>query len=295
MSSSQPSYGYGTNGWTLLRDALVPLDDRGLLLGEVLFESILVVNGLAIDLSAHWRRFSVGLKAFRFPLAAVQQEFWAVSQRMPKTSGRYALRVNATRGPYQRVRPGDDLRFRLSATLKPVSVPSTFSVGWSQGLRSSQNALPEGIKHGGYLQAIWALLQAEEDDVVLRNADGYAAELTTSNLYVLLGDTLFTPSVGEQALPGIARQRVIKAALAAGLEVKEQRLTKASLGKCEAAFASSATRGLFPITKLLGRFVPVPRGFANSEKLLHAYARVEAARVRQAERLRRSGVGGWRG
>lgn len=271
--------------WVPLHRALVPLDDRGLLIGELLFESILVLDGFALRLSAHWRRLRVGLRALGFPLAPVRTMLAQLVHELPRTKGRYALRVNVSRGPYQGLRP-KVAEVRITATLRPVVCSDGISVGWCAAERASPDSLPSGIKHAGYLPAVWALMGAAEDDVVVLNHRGQVAELTTSNLYLFIRGKIVTPALDQQALPGVARAEILQIAKTMSCSVTEAAVREHHLRTCTAAFASSATRGITPIHTLLGRRMPESH---ITRQLQHGLAQREHVALTRAKQR-----AGWR-
>lgn len=279
MSKPRAEFGF-VRRWVPLHQALVPLDDRGLLVGELLFESILVLDGFALRLAAHWRRLRAGLRALGFPLAPVRTILAQLVRELPRTDGRYALRVNVTRGPYQGLRPKAS-EVRVTATLRPVIRSAGISVGWCDAKRASPDSLPNGIKHAGYLPAVWALMKTSDDDVVVLNHRGQVAELTTSNLYLFIRDEIVTPALDQQALPGVARADILQIANALGCSVQETQVEKRHLVACTAAFASSATRGITPIQTLLGRRMPASDLTRQLQQALERREQLALARARQ--------------
>src|SRR5206468_93088 len=82
------------------------------------------------------------------------------------------------------------------------------------------------------------------------------------NLFVLKDEILRTPPKGPRILPGVTRDKLLRAATAAGIAVSEQRILKSELMSASEVFLTSTTAEVVPVIavdgKTIGPGVPGP-------------------------------------
>ena len=208
----------------------IPLDDRGLLLADGLFETVLVEGGQPQLLAEHlqrWRRSAALLGMAPPPaLAAVRALAAAAVERSGIGTG--ALRLNWSRGdggwgsggrgidlpagPGAAAAPG---RFWLQLTpCRPCFEPLAVIVSPSE--RRCATSVLSRCKTFAYGPAIQARRQARAagvDDALLESTAGGLCCGTTANLLLQLEGRWLTPALASGCLPGVMRGR----ALALGL------------------------------------------------------------------------------
>jgi branched-chain amino acid aminotransferase len=101
-------------------------------------------------------------------------------------------------------------------------------------------------------------LEEGADEVLCITPDGLVCEASRSNIFLIDGSRLITPSLDGPLLPGVMRGLVLDRAAAAGLSVLEAPLTMASLLTADEAFLSNSVRGMLPVSRLFDRFLPAP-------------------------------------
>src|SRR5258708_26581514 len=130
-----------------------------------------------------------------------------------------------------------------------VTVPTT---------RNLHSALNPAIKSLNYLNNILAKIEANNagvEEAVMLNAEGFVAECTGDNLFIVKNGELFTPPLSAGALYGITRQTVIELAEAAGVKVSEPNLTRYDLFNADECFLTGTGAELIPVVKIDGRVV----------------------------------------
>jgi branched-subunit amino acid aminotransferase/4-amino-4-deoxychorismate lyase len=90
------------------------------------------------------------------------------------------------------------------------------------------------------------------------NARGHLAEGCISNVFVIQGRRVFTPSERDGILPGIVRHLTVVAARKLGLDVHEGKIRLVRLERASEAFLTSSVRGIRPIVTFEG--APVGKG-----------------------------------
>jgi branched-chain amino acid aminotransferase len=112
-----------------------------------------------------------------------------------------------------------------------------------------------GLKSLGYLDSILAAREAREqggDDAILLTPAGRVACTTIANVFVLSGDRVMTPPLGDAVQPGIMRHLVLDAATRLGLDAVEQSLTLRDLRAADQVFLTNSVRFLCPCPTLDG-------------------------------------------
>ena len=125
--------------------------------------------------------------------------------------------------------------------------------------RHDQNSLPSAAKAtGGYLGSILAKvesLKAGYDEAILLNHEGYIAEGSGENVFVVKDGAITTPPTGVGALAGITRGAVIQIARDLGFEVIERDLVRTDLYLADEVFFTGTAAELTPIREADDRTV----------------------------------------
>lgn len=120
--------------------------------------------------------------------------------------------------------------------------------------RVSSRAIPVSWKVcGTYANSFLAQRRAfarGADVGVLLDGAGRLAEASTSNLFLICGDALVTPSVDADVFPGITRRSVLEIAERIGVEAVERAVDPAELARCDGAFLASTMLELRPFSAI---------------------------------------------
>jgi branched-chain amino acid aminotransferase len=141
-------------------------------------------------------------------------------------------------------------------------------------VRNLHSALNPAIKSLNYLNNILAKIEANNagcEEAVMLNAEGYVAECTGDNLFVVKNGTLFTPPLSAGALYGITRQTVVEVAEAAGIKVSEPNLTRYDLFNADECFITGTAAEIVPVVKIDGRVIGTGKPGALTRKLTEDY------------------------
>jgi len=256
----------------------VPLDDRGLLLGDGLFETLLAVDGRLVLAEAHADRMVRGAAVLAIP-APTPEDFVACAATAVRAAdlldGRAAVRVTLTAGSGGRGldRPAT-LTPRLFATAARSVKPSAPAALLIARTRRNAASPASRLKALAYLDNVLArreAAQAGADEAVMLNTEGAVACAAAANLFWIRNDVLFTPGPGTGRLDGIMAGQVADAAIGLGLEVREVSEGSESLEAAEAIFLTSSLIGVRP-AYLAGQAPTVPH--ALIERLAAAVAHV---------------------
>lgn len=129
------------------------------------------------------------------------------------------------------------------------------SVCVSSWRRLADNAIPPRAKAGGaYMNTALAVTDARAngfDDAIFLTHEGWVSEGSAMNLFLVRGNTLYTPGVTANILEGITRDSVMRIAHdELGMETVERRIDRSELYYADEAFFCGTGAQVAPITKI---------------------------------------------
>ncbi|HEY3799225.1 MAG TPA: aminotransferase class IV [Caulobacteraceae bacterium] len=238
---------------------MIPFDDRGLLLGDGLFETLLWKDGALVLADAHAARMAAGAAALGLPApdaAAFQQAARTAVADAGLAAGRAAVRITYTAGSGGRGldRPAM-LAPRLFATAAPSSPPRAPARLMIAEVRRNEASPVSRFKTLSHLESVLArreALAAGADEAVMFNTRGEVASAAAANLFWIEGEALVTAPVDVGRLDGIMAGAVVAAAHRLGVPVREVRAGPEALAAADALFLTNSLIGVRP-ARLLGR------------------------------------------
>lgn len=245
----------------IARDAIA-MDDRGLLLGDGLFETVLSRAGVLVALGEHLDRMAAGCVVLGLPAPDHAQAEMLMRRAVSEAGldgARAAVRLTFTAGSGGRGldRPGA-AEPRLFATAAASTVPATPARLMVSGVRRNEGSPASRLKTLSYLDNVLARREAVlagADEAVMLNGQGRIACAAAANLFWITGGVVFTPALTCGVLDGTVRRAVMAAT--AVIEVAEgiEALTGA-----EAMFLTNSLIGVREAASLDGRvFAPSMR------------------------------------
>ncbi|WP_019592512.1 aminodeoxychorismate lyase [Thioalkalivibrio sp. ALRh] len=233
-------------------ESCVPGDDRGLLLGDGLFETIMMEGGQPRLWPYHVARLERGLKRLGFPrvdAALLREELQQVAPE-----GQRMARITVTRGQGPRgYAPPENVEMTRIVSAGPVlrqsrgAEPKPLRMGWSRVAMAIQPALA-GLKHTSRLEQV-VIRQSWEagwDEAVVCDTQGRLVSATQGNLWWRQGMDLFTPPVDEAGIAGTRRAWIFAHAASCGFAVHEQSVEPQALDQVDGLYVSNARLGLHP-------------------------------------------------
>lgn len=255
-------------GW--LNGELAPFDalridprDRGFLLGDGLFETLLSENGTIRRVRRHLTRLQESADLIGLPLHKTDLELLTAMQRVLAANalqeGRAALRLTVSRGVGPRgLVPPADTAVTILITATALGPPAeSCSAIIAQTVRAS-GTVSARVKSLNYLDSVLARREAAQhgaDEALMRNCHGRIAEASAANLFLVRDGGLVTPPVSEGALPGIQRAVAMAAALALDIGVREAAVSAEELVSADEVFLTNSLIGICPLVTLAGHKV----------------------------------------
>lgn len=265
------------------RDAKISVFDHGLLYGDGIFEGIRAYNGRVFKLKEHIDRLFCSAKALLLEIPMSHSELMkATVETCRKNKLRDAyIRLIVTRGvgslglnPKSCKRPSVIIIAGSIQLYPPEFYAKGLTIITVPTTRNLHSALNPAIKSLNYLNNILAKIEANNggcEEAVMLNAEGFVAECTGDNLFIVKNGELFTPPLSAGALYGITRQTVIELAREAGLKVSEPNLTRYDLFNADECFLTGTGAELIPVVKIDGRVIGGGKPGKITRKLVEDY------------------------
>jgi branched-chain amino acid aminotransferase len=238
--------------FTTPEQARVDLDDRGYLLGDGVFATLRGYAGRCFRTSVHLEGLARGaeLLELEMPLAAAQIAELA-DEAARRTGERDAyVRVTLTRGG------------RLSILARALEAPhdDAYARGVAAVTLETRRRAPLDpvVKTTSYAPEIVARREAERRGAVEGIQLGAGGELAggaMANLFVVVKDVLFTPSLASGCRDGVTRRAVMELAPRAGLAPREERLDPALLREAGEVFFTCPRVECLPVATIDGRAI----------------------------------------
>ncbi|OGO96405.1 MAG: hypothetical protein A3F41_03105 [Coxiella sp. RIFCSPHIGHO2_12_FULL_44_14] len=261
------------------KEALISVKDRGLLLGDGLFETLRTKQGRLLFFDEHYVRFQQSADFLGIPWcyscewlkAACQQVLEA--NHLLQSSG--ALRVTLTRGQ------GSGRGIHFASAISPTCIimaeayspPTNYPRACMTALKRNTASPITHHKTLNYLECVLARQEAIQrgfDEGILLNTQGYVAECSVANLFFLHGDQVITPSVDSGILPGITRKRVIALCAQLGITLVEKCVTVDEAVSASEAWQTNSLIGLQPLSAINHKPFSVLQS-SLTRKLVQAY------------------------
>jgi len=246
--------------------AAIPVEDRGFIFGDGVYEVWRVVNGHLFELERHLKRLNFGLGELRIdaPEIARADVILSVAERLLRendlTAGEASLYLEVTRGAAPRTHqfpapgtkptvfamanrftPSDELRARGATAITGPDV---------RWLRCD-------IKTIQLLPNVFAKQAAAEkgatECILIR--DGVVTEGSHANVFGVFDGVLRTHPLNNLILAGITRALVLEMARDLGIPVEEEGIDELELSGADELFLAGTTTDIMPIVRLNDRHV----------------------------------------
>ncbi len=266
-------------------DAKISVFDHGLLYGDGIFEGIRLYKGNIFRLDEHLERLEYSAKAILLKMPWTRKEIAEAtceSCRQNDLVDGY-IRLVVTRGV------GD---LGLSPWLCPK--PSIFIIAdkinlypaeyYTKGLeivtvptrRVNSAAFSPAIKSLNYLNNILAKIEARQAgalEAILLNDQGFVAECTGDNIFIVHRGEIITPAASQGALKGITRDTIFDIAKEIGVPIREADMTRYDVWNADECFLTGTGAEVIPVVKLDGREIGVGKPGAITQRVLESFRR----------------------
>ncbi len=228
---------------------IITAEDRGLLLGDGLFETLRADNANIHFFKEHMLRLQKSATFFDIPFAWSYEDLHAMMLLLlkeNKLSGA-SIRLTLTRGTGPRgvLPPKNPLPTLFITTHLLPNLPKKSTAILIHDIRRNESSPTSQHKTLNYMDNILAARKAKlqgADIALLQNTQGMLACAHSANIFLRINGQLFTPRIEDGALPGIIRADIIEKE-----SVICQSLPIALLKQAEEIFITNSICGILPI------------------------------------------------
>lgn len=243
-------------------EAKISVFDHGLLYGDGIFEGIRLYDGCVFRLEEHLERLEYSAKAILLKMPYTRAEMSEIVCQTCRLNGLKDgyIRLVVTRGVGN-----------LGLAPESCPKPSVFCIAdkiqlypaefYEKGLdivtvptrRINPAALNPAIKSLNYLNNIFAKIEAKTAgaiEAIMLNDQGYVAECTGDNLFLIHKGKLITPPSSAGALKGITREVVTDLARELDIPFQECNLTRYDVWNADECFLTGTAAELIPVVRV---------------------------------------------
>ncbi|MBI3392439.1 MAG: aminotransferase class IV [Nitrospirae bacterium] len=261
-----------------LKDARVPVEDRGFQFGDAVYEVIRTYGGRPFALPMHVARLRRSAGAIDLPVPWDDGRLtrW-IRQLVRRSEFRESkIYIQVTRGEAPRNHP-------VPAIVRPALVMTVRRLGppdralRARGIRAVTMPDPRwarcDIKTVNLLANVLAREEARrrkvDDAIFIRG--GFVAEATAANVFAVAKGRLVTPLEGPSILSGVTRACLIELAREAGIPVVERRISSDDLRRADEIFLTGTTVEVLPVVRLDGKPVGGGKPGPTAARLLREW------------------------
>jgi branched-chain amino acid aminotransferase len=238
--------------------------ERGLTLGDGVFETMLAAGTSVFRPAEHLERLAQGASLLAIDLPPAQHLLAAVQDTLSSNRLSAAVvRLTVSRGPDPA--RGLDVSAGVAPTVIVRVTPYEPRAARQPGLaavfssiRRNESSPLSRVKSLSYADNVLARLEARRrgaDEAVLLNTAGEVCCASAANLFVVKAGTLTTPPVESGALPGVTRRWVLELAAARGATVRQVPVLPEDLWTADEVFLTNTVIGVAGLASVEGRSI----------------------------------------
>jgi branched-chain amino acid aminotransferase len=264
-------------------DARISVFDHGLLYGDGIFEGIRFYAGRVFRLNEHIDRLFLSAKCLLLEMPLSHEEICEAVLETIRANGLTDgyIRLVVTRGvgdlglnPYLCPKPSMFV-IASAITLYPAEFyENGLEVVTCATRRPTPASLSPQVKSLNYLNNVMAkveALKAGAKEGLMLNEQGFVAECTGDNVFIVKNGEVLTPPVSDGSLDGITRQVIFELCAEMAIPIREATLSRYDLYTADEAFLTGTAAETIPMVKLDDREIGEGEPGPVSLKLIEAY------------------------
>lgn len=235
--------------------AVLLASNRSYRYGDGLFETMKVKDGVIQLAAFHMERLFAGLSLLKMDVPALftKEKIKDLIIALCKQNSCEAwarVRLSVSRGNGGLYDEDRKLQYLIECWPLPSTVNHMNENGlvidiFTDALKSTDRF--SNLKSANFLVYSMAAVYAKENklnDCLVLNTHGRIADSTIANLFLIKGDTIFTPALSEGCVNGVMRKYLLESLIASNYQVKETILSKEDLLAADEVFLSNAINGM---------------------------------------------------
>ncbi|MBN2984835.1 MULTISPECIES: branched-chain-amino-acid transaminase [Cohnella] len=277
---------YLNGSFVTKEDAKISVFDHGFLYGDGIFEGIRIYEGNIFRCKEHLDRLYDSAKSIMLNIPLSYEEMQeALVETIRKNDMRNGyIRLVVSRGPGNLGL--DPLRCPAAWVIIIVEQLSIYpEEAYREGLRSVSvsprrnlpDALNPKIKSLNYLNNVLVKIQsnlAGVGEAIMLNSQGYVAEGSSDNIFIVKRGTVYTPPCYVGALEGITRGAIMELCGKLGYPLKEEPFTLHDVYTADEVFFTGTAAEVIPVREVDGRVIGVGHAGPITTKLLEEFRKI---------------------
>ncbi|MEK6945986.1 MAG: branched-chain-amino-acid transaminase [Nanoarchaeota archaeon] len=265
-----------------LKDGKISVLDHCFLYGDGVFEGIRMINRGILFHKEHIKRLYESAKFVRIPMmpkkeyekylfdAVKSSNFDSCYVRVVVTRGIGDLGVNPAKCSGSKL-----VMIVTSLKLYPEKLyENGLKLIVAKTRKTPYASLNCRIKSCNYLNNVmakWEAVDLGADEALMVGEKGIVSEATLDNIFGVKANTLFTPGLETNCLPGITREKIMEIAKKQGMNVAEGAFTPNDFMSADEVFLTGTGAGIVPVTKIENKTIGSGKMGPNTKKLGYEY------------------------
>lgn len=264
-------------------DAVISVFDHGLLYGDGVFEGIRIYNGKVFKLTEHIERLFQSAKAIHLDITMKKGGMEAAvleAVKINRKDNGY-IRLIVTRGVgLLGIEPTTCKKPTVIIIISDIQLyPEGYykkgiEIVTASSRRMPSDCLDPRIKSLNYLNNIMAKIEAKNAgclEAVMLNKEGFVAECTGDNIFMVKNRELFTPAPYHGALDGITMETVIDLGTSLGFKMHQAALTRYDLYNADECFMTGTGAEIIPVVRIDQRVIGNGKPGEITKKLIKKF------------------------
>ncbi len=252
-------------------DGNISSGDRGFLYGDGIYETLRSYSGKPFKLTEHLERMRHSAKQLRISFEYTNSDIgeW-INELIEKNRSPDAyIRITLSRGTGGgRLQMDDNIDPTILIQIQPHTPydRKLYEEGMSLVVSNCRRSTSCPISRHKSTNLLKSILLKEEankkaaHETIILNTDGYVAECVVSNIFMVCGGSVITPSLDTNILPGITRSTVLDVCNVNGISTSEERFEIDKLVNSDEVFITNSLMEIMPISRIedskIGKVIP---------------------------------------
>ncbi len=279
------------------KDATISVFDSGFIMGDGIWESMRLHEGVLVFIDDHLKRLFKGAKALAMDLEYSADDFKQMLYKTVEANDMYEdvhLRLMVTRGvkttPYQSpavTEPGATVviipEYKTPSTRKKDQGVKLFTAHVRRGFPDIQDHKINSHSKHNCIQACIQAIAAGADEALMLDPHGFVATCNSTHFFIVTGGEVWT-STGDFCLGGITRGKIIQVCRQLNIPVREKNFSLFDVYSADEVFITGTFAGVTPVISVDGRDIGQPDDYVIMKKLQTSYQAMIYEQVRHQKK-----------
>ena len=241
-----------------LQEAKISPLDRGFLFGDAIYEVIIAVNKKPFELDAHLTRLKKNISSLKYSLSDqfdLEETILEVISRNKFLNQVIYVQISRGTDIVRDHIPSNDLSPTIFISSHELKTDFSPSSGEKAILLEDFRWRKSRIKATSLLANVIYRSEAKNQEVfeTILFENGFITEGAVSNVFCCIDNTILTPPLTENILPGVTRKVILDLIQDTSFKYEEIKITVDSFLSAEEIWVTNSTKGVIPVIELDGK------------------------------------------